>query len=454
MRRHVPHSASVTRRGLRSALRISLHVFLPAILFLIAPAPARPSVSVDVLSPKEGSSFTHRLNLAYVTGDAWVDAPWRRPSDVVFLIDTSRSTADPSGADVDADGRKGKWLILLQNTDRGDSVLAAEIASARKLLRSFDPVVTSVAVVTFDGARTSGWGPGGRLLPDAVVEQSLTPDYNFVDAALGRILKRGPDGGTNMAEGVRVAINELTGFQSQSRPRPGAERSIYLFTDGFPTLPFIGWFAAERKNVELTVYYAETAGRLGIRVNAFAVGKEALARPLATVDTARVSGGMFVPVLDPGQLPAVVEAVAANRVDRVTVRNTTTGEGARVVQLNQDGTFDSLVPVRSGSNLLEVVATATDGSVARRNVSVNYQPATEKLLDVTVEQAKNIDKLLDIQVREDKSAAPSPSKDLFIQIELDRQKAIERAEQQRTELGMGREPVTQPPVPAAPGSQR
>jgi hypothetical protein len=77
---------------------------------------------------------------------------------------------------------------------------------------------------------------------------------------------------------------------------------------------------------------------------------------------------MFVPVLDPGRLPAVVEAVAANRVDRVSVRNTTTGEGARVVQLNQDGTFDSLVPVRSGQNLLEVVATATDGSVARRNV--------------------------------------------------------------------------------------
>jgi hypothetical protein len=252
---------------------------------------------------------------------------------------------------------------------------------------------------------------------------------------------------------MRMSINELTGFQSQSRPRPGAERSIYLITDGFPTLPFIGWFAAERKNVELTVYYAETAGRLGIKVHAFAVGKDALSRPLATVDTARVSGGTFVPVLDPGMLPAAVEAVAGNRVDRVTVRNTTTGESARVVQLNQDGTFDSLVPVRAGANLLEVVATATDGSVARRNLSVSYQPATGKLLDVTVEQAKNLDKLLDIQVREDPSAAASPNKDLFIQIEVDRQKAIERAEQQRSELGMGREPVTEPPEPPSPGGR-
>jgi outer membrane biosynthesis protein TonB len=149
----------------------------------------------------------------------------------------------------------------------------------------------------------------------------------------------------------------------------------------------------------------------------------------------------------------VVEAVAANRVDRVTVRNTTTGEGARVVQLNQDGTFDSLVPVRSGQNLLEVVATATDGSVARRNVLVNYQPASEKLLDVTVEQAKNLDKLLDIRVQEDKSR-PQPSRELFIEIEVERQRAIQQAEQQRRELGMGTGPMPsrapRRPVPGRP----
>ena len=443
MRRHVLDSAPVPRRGRLPALLL--------LLLLIPPAAVRAAVSVDVLSPREGSSFTHRLSMAYVTGDAWVDAPWRRPSDVVFLIDTSRSTADPSGADVDGDGRKGRWFVLMQNTDGGDSVLAAEIASARKLLKSFDPAVTSVAVVTFDGARAFGWGLRGQPIPDAIVEQPLTADYSLAEAAFARILKRGPDGATNMAAGLRVAINELTGFQSLSQPRPGAERSIYFFTDGFPTLPYPGgWFAAERKNVELTVYYAETAGRLGIKVNAFAVGKEALSRPLATVDAARVSGGMFVPVLDPGMLPAVVEAVAANRVDRVTVRNTTTGDGARVVQLNQDGSFDSLVPVRAGANLLEVVATATDGSVARRNVTVNYQPATEKLLDVTVEQAKNLDKLLDIRVQEDESRT-QPNRELFIEIEVERQRALQQAEQQRRELGMGTGPITEPPAPPGPG---
>ena len=424
------------------------------LLFLPFPARAVSSVSLDVRAPENGSTFTHRLNLAYVTGDTWINAPQRQPVDVVFLIDSSGSTADPSGADVNANGRVGRNILVVHNTDRGDSILGAEVASARKLLQRFDPSNTAVAVVSFDGERTTGWGNvRGRFIPDAIVEQPLTSDFRLVDAALQRIFDRGPDGGTNMAEGVRVAMNELTGFQSASRPRRGADRSIYLFTDGFPTLPFLGLFAAERRNIELTVFYAETAGRVGIKVHAFAVGKDALSRPLATVDIARVSGGMFVPVPDPGKLLAVVDAVAIPVVQKVTVRNTTTGEPARMVQLNPDGTFDSLVPVKAGPNILEVVANASDGSFATQSISVNYQPTTQKLLDVTVDQAKNLDKLLDIRVNQDKSAG-GPNKDLFIEIELERQKAIQQAEQQRRELGMGTGPITSPPTPPPSGNTR
>lgn len=421
---------------------------LAAILFLCAPgaALAFSSVNVDVRSPKDGSEFTHHLNLAYLTGDTWINALPRRHQDVVMLIDSSGSTSDPSGADVDGDGRTGRGFFgIINNTDGGDSVLAAEVASARKLLRSFDPAITAVAVVSFDGARTRGFGLRRQPVPDANVEQPLTRSYFLVESALNRILDRGPDGGTNMAEGIRKAVNELTGFQSASIPRPGAERSIFLFTDGFPTLPFLGWFAAERKNVELTVYYADTAGRLGIKVHAFAVGKHALSRPLATIDAARVSGGMFVPVADPAKLPAIVEAVAAIRVQRVSVRNATTQERARVVRLNEDGTFDALVALRPGANRLEVTATATDGGTAIRNLTVNYRRPAAKHLDVTVEEAEQLEKLLEIQVEEDTSALPN--RELFIEIELERKKAYERAERQRQELGMGKDPVTTLPVP-------
>ena len=430
-------------------------LLLACLLMLTFPreGSAISSVNLDVRTPRDGANLTHHLNLAYLTGDTWVNRPPRRPQDVVMLIDSSGSTSDPSGADVDADGKTGRgFLGLVTNTDGGDSVLAAEIASARKLLQSFDPSVTAVSVVTFDGGRTTGFGFGRQLIPDAVVEQPLTTNYGLVQSALSRILERGPDGGTNMAEGVRMAVNELTGFQSASVPRPGAERSIFLFTDGFPTLPFLGWFAAERKNVELTVYYAETAGRLGIKVHAFPVGKSALSRPLATVDAARVSGGMFVPVPDPAKLPAVVEAVAALRVQRVTVTNTTTRERARVVQLNPDGTFDSLVPLRPGANRLEVMAIATDGGTALQNVTVNYQKPSQKRLDVTVEEAQQLEKLLEIQIQEDESGLPD--RDLFLEIEVERRKAFEQAERQRQELGMDREPVATPPTApgAAPGT--
>jgi hypothetical protein len=162
---------------------------------------------------------------------------------------------------------------------------------------------------------------------------------------------------------------------------------------------------------------------------------------------------MFVPVPDPAKLLAVVDAVAIPVVQKVTVRNTTTGEPARMVQLNPDGTFDSLVPVKAGPNVLEVVANASDGSFATQSISVNYQPTTQKLLDVTVDQAKNLDKLLDIRVNQDKSAG-GPNKDLFIEIELERQKAIQQAEQQRRELGMGTGPITSPPTPPPSGNTR
>jgi hypothetical protein len=435
----------IITRAPSGILRLALFSLLLAIG---APtwALALSSVNLDVRSPKTGAQLTHHLNLAFLTGDTWINALPRRHQDVVFLIDSSGSTADPSGADVDMDGKKGRgFLGIISNTDGGDSVLAAEIASARRLLRSFDPTVTAVAIVSFDGARTAGFGLRRRSIPDSIVEQPLTTNYTLAESALQRILDRGPDGGTNMAEGIRTAVNELTGFNSTSVPRPGAKRSVYLFTDGFPTLPFIGWFAAERKNVEMTVYYAETAGRVGINVHTFAVGKKALSRPLAALEAARVSGGMFVPVPDPAKLPAVVEAVASIRLQQVSVRNATTGEKARVIQMNADGTFDSLVPLAPGLNSLEVIATATDGNQATQNVLVHYQKPTAKHLEVTVEEAKELEKLLEIQVEEDRSALPN--RELFIEIELERQKAYEQAERQRRELGMGRGPITSPPGP-------
>jgi hypothetical protein len=444
--------APMSRKIARAPSGVLPLALLALVLALCLPtgAHALSSVNLDVRSPKNGAQLTHHLNLAFLTGDTWINALPRRRQDVVFLIDSSGSTADPSGADVDKDGKTGRgFLGIISNTDSGDSVLAAEIASARRLLRTFDPNVSAVAVVSFDGGRSSGFALGRRPLPDAIVEQPLTANYALAESALQRILERGPDGGTNMAEGLRTAVNELTGFHSASIPRPGAGRSIYLFTDGFPTLPFIG-YGDERKNVELTVYYAETAGRVGIKVHTFAVGKAALSRPLAAVDSARVSGGMFVPVPDPARLPAVVEAVASIRLQQVNVRNATTGERARVIQVNADGTFDSLVPLTPGLNNLEVVATATDGGQAEQNVLVNYRKPSEKHLDVTVEEAKELEKLLDIQVEEDRSALPN--RELFIEIELERQKAYEQAERQRRELGMGRGPITNPPIPPGPGN--
>src|SRR5262245_1369154 len=74
--------------------------------------------------------------------------------DVMLVIDTSDSTRAASGTDVNENGVVGEDRIfgVFPTTDAGDSILAAEIAAARRVLESFDPRNTRVGVVTFSGA--------------------------------------------------------------------------------------------------------------------------------------------------------------------------------------------------------------------------------------------------------------------------------------------------------------
>ncbi|TMA29713.1 MAG: VWA domain-containing protein, partial [Deltaproteobacteria bacterium] len=45
---------------------------------------------------------------------------------------------------------------------------------------------------------------------DAWLEVPLTADFGAVRARLPEILRRGPNGGTNFAAGIRLAITELS----------------------------------------------------------------------------------------------------------------------------------------------------------------------------------------------------------------------------------------------------
>jgi hypothetical protein len=250
-----------------------------------------------------------------------------------------------------------------------NSILAAEIAAARRLLLQLNSQSTRVGVLTFS--------------EDARLMQPLTHEFDQVRRALDVILRAGPDGGTNMVEGIRLAISELMGL-GRSEKRADAIKVQFLLTDGFPSLPIGGGKRATPEDTDLAINAARLAGRAGIKVHVFALGEEALSYPRAAVGIAKESGGNYTPVIRPADVLAAVENISAVGVDYVQVVNQTLGQRATQMRLGADGFFSAAVPVVDGRNQIEALARANDGSTGRDAVTIIYQSGNQKSLELEV----------------------------------------------------------------------
>jgi hypothetical protein len=250
-----------------------------------------------------------------------------------------------------------------------NSVLAAEVAAARRLLQQLNSQTTRVGVIAF--------GENARLL------QPLTQDFDLVRRALDDILRNGPAGGTNMVDGIRTGISELMGF-GRSEKRTDAIKVEFLLTDGFPTLPIGGGKAADPEDTNLAINAARLAGKAGIKVHVFALGEEALSYPRAATGIAAESGGTYTPVSRPADVLSVIENISVVGVDYVQIVNQTMGQKATNMRLAADGFFSSAVPVVEGRNQIEVFARASDGSTGRDTITVNYQMSNQKSLDLEI----------------------------------------------------------------------
>ena len=338
---------------------------------------------VQILSPKDGSRITQDQNIIFVSGKVARDAGRSANVDIFLVIDISGSTAMYAGVNLgDADQPPespgfGAPQIIIGGMSIGkpamrnlrNSVLAAEVAAARRLLLQLNSETTRVGVLTFS--------VGAKLM------QPLTHDFDQVRRVLDNILRAGPDGGTNMVEGIRMAITELMGL-GISEKRTDAIKVQFLLTDGFPSLPIGGGKLATPEDSNLAINAARLSGRAGIKVHVFALGEEALSYPRAAVGIARESGGAYTPVLRPADVLAAVENISAVGVDFVQVVNQTLGQRATQLRLGADGFFSSAVPVAEGRNQIEVYARATDGANGRDSITVFYQSGTQKSLELEV----------------------------------------------------------------------
>jgi hypothetical protein len=201
-------------------------------------------------------------------------------SDVAIIIDTSGSTANLSGADVDGDG------VV-------DTILKAEVVAAKQLLNFLDPVSTRVTVIDFESS--------------AAVVQTLTNDFALVPTALNGILQRGPDGGTDFRTAMQVATNELVGLRARQR----ATLVQLFFSDGEASFPTVEVLRAKEG---------------GVVVNTFAVGNNAQQNILR--DMANGTGGVFTPVLNPGDLVQILPNIILFGIDSLVVAADTTDDVA------------------------------------------------------------------------------------------------------------------------------
>jgi len=226
---------------------------------------------LQILSPKDGSRITQDQKSIFVNGKVARDAGRSANVDIFLVIDISGSTAMYGGTDLgDADQPPessgfGMPQISIGGMSLGrpplrnprNSILAAEIAAARRLLLQLNSETTRVGVLTFS--------EGEKLT------QPLTHDFEQVRRVLADILRAGPYGGTNMVEGIRMGITELMGLGS-SEKRTDAIKVQFLLTDGFPSLPIGGGKRMTPEDISLTINAARLSGKAGIKVHVFALG--------------------------------------------------------------------------------------------------------------------------------------------------------------------------------------
>jgi len=371
--------------------RLSLVVFCVFLFAVSLDSVGFAEPKVQILSPKDGSRITQDQKSIFVSGKVAREAGRSERVDIFLVIDISGSTALYAGADLgEADQPPETSGFPMPQISIGgmslgrpplrnprNSILAAEVAAARRLLLQLNRDTTRVGVLTFS--------ENARLL------QPLTQDFDQVRRILAEVLRAGPYGGTNMVEGIRMGITELMGLGT-SEKRTDAIKVQFLLTDGFPSLPIGGGKRMAPEDIDLTINAARLSGKAGIKVHVFALGDEALSYPRAAMGIAKESGGTYTPVMRPADALAVLENISVVGVDYVQVVNQTIGQKATQLRLAADGFFSSAVPVAEGRNQIEVLARASDGTNSRESITVYYQPGTQKSLELEVflEKEKNL----------------------------------------------------------------
>jgi len=297
--------------------------------------------------------------LGYVSGRALAHQGELELFDVMFVIDTSGSTASSSGV-----GEGSSWLKRLPGVPvrRSESILGAEVAAIESLLDGFDPRTTRVGLVSFAGSENP-------RADSAWVEAPLTSDYAQMRKALADRLLVDPEGGTNLRAGLLRGAIELLGTRSaESTRRRNAGLHVVVLTDGLPTLP-------ERNPEGGAIRAARSLAKRGVRAHVFEIGARGWGRSHAGSEVARITHGEHHTVSDLAELAPLLGRIEFHSLRELRVTNRTTGAPALELVKDDDGEYGALVSVVAGVNRIEVVAIASDGREHRVEREIVFSDA-------------------------------------------------------------------------------
>jgi hypothetical protein len=375
-------------------------LFIP-ILFLLFSSSFGAEIELIIDFPPQGAYLDYSTPFAPIAGYAFIPGSHNLTYQIIIALDTSSSTAIPSGKDLDKDGVMGQVPYLYQvskgligegNTDPDDSIFAAELLATRRLLRLLDPHITEVGLVSFSGDYSGGGGHSNITTPDAYLEHPLTRRYADIFRALDSIRDQGPAGGTNIAAGIRQGIETLALAGSDS-----SKKIILLLTDGFPSFPVGSANIADPEDKILAISAAHLAKLAGITINTYALGPEALSSPFTLQEIARVTGGTFFALSDPAEITTQLEKVKFVSLKDIEIENITLTKLSQELVITPEGFFFALVPVTEGLNKIRVLASAADGSSAEQIISL-YWLGAESRDQVRLNLSLKEDRIADLKL--------------------------------------------------------
>ncbi len=343
------------------ARRIAALALLGALLGPTCGSRAEEHFQLRVDEPAAAQSRV-RLPLIEVKGHA--GAAGGRGHDVVIVLDLSDSTLQDSGVDLDGDGPGGRTdpaflarlaarpdvgpgLVkrLREELDFEDTVLAAELDAAEALIQRLDPRRFRVGLVVFsDDARVVA--PVGSS-PARLAESLRDVREGFYHELHG----------THFAAAIDAAHAALV--PDLAHPPLDRELAIVFLSDGAPTLP-VHDDRATRDAVEA----AAAAGLAGIRLYAFALGREGQEALGVMREMASLTGGRVEPIERPAEIVTALAGLSLADLAGLRIENATTGSDARALRTFPDGSFDAFVALAPGPNRIRFAARSEDGAVA------------------------------------------------------------------------------------------